>query len=354
MTEQTDHIPMLELIMTPAFGVRQGQIVHVNQAARQLLIEPGIPVESLLGPSAEAYSAFKQGCLYLTLQLPGGFIGASVTRIDGADIFVLEQEQTELRTLALAAQDLRMPVTELIGLTDQLSDALETAGCEKQLSQINKRLTQLKRLVLNMADASRYTGSDSARLSLVDFCAFMSELSQRLRVWVEAAGFALHYELPAEPIHCRLDEEKLERAVYNLISNAMKASPSGATIDMRLTRKGHTLYLSVQNSGEGIPETVLSSIFNRYQRQPGLESGQSGLGLGMVMVRTAAAVHGGTVLVTEIPEGGTRVILSIPIRTDNIGQMRSPTLRVDYAGEKDHALLELSDVLPAALYKRKD
>lgn len=354
MKEQKDNFQMLELMMTPAFGVRDGYIVHVNQAARQLLIQPGTAIKDLLAQSLEEYLEFRQGCLYLTVQLPGGNIGACVSHIDGADIFVLEQEQTELRTLALAAQDLRLPIADLIGLTEQLSPALEGSDRQPQLSQINRKLTQLKRLVLNMADASRYTTSVSSGLPIVDVCAFIGELFQRISMQVEAAGFALRTEVPAEQVLCQIDEEKLERAIYNLISNAMKASSSGGVIEASLVKKGRTLYLSVQDSGNGIPESVLGSIFNRYQRQPGLESSRDGLGLGMVMVRTAAAVHGGTVLVTQVPGGGTRVMMSIPIRTDVCAEMRSPTLRVDYAGEKDHGLLELSDVLPPELYSHKD
>ena len=71
-------------------------------------------------------------------------------------------------------------------------------------------------------------------------------------------------------------------------------------------------------------------------------------------VRAAAAVPGGTVLITQPPEGGTRVILSIPIRADLYSEMRSLTLRIDYAGEKDHGLLELSDVLPPSFYAKRD
>lgn len=354
MKEQKDNFQMLELMLTPAFSVRDGRIVHVNQAARQLLIQPDTEICQLIPRSFAAYQAFTDGCLYLTVQLPGGDIGASVIHVDGANIFMLEQEQTELRALALAAQDLRPSIADIIGLTEQLSPYLEKADRRPQLAQLNQKLSQLKRLVLNMADASRYAATGASRMPIVDVCSLVSELFQRIGVYTEAAGITLQTSVPAEQALCQIDEEKLERAVYNLVSNAMKASKPGGVIEAKLSRNGNTLYLSVQDNGEGIAEPVLGSIFSRYLRQPGLESGQDGLGLGMVMVRTAAAVHGGTVLVTQRPEGGTRIIMSIPIRTEISGEMRSPALRVDYAGEKDHSLLELSDVLPTELYTTQD
>ena len=71
----------------------------------------------------------------------------------------------------------------------------------------------------------------------------------------------------------------------------------------------------------------------------------------MVLIRSAAASHGGAVLIDQ-PEGsGTRVTLTLAIRQDTSGNVRSPLLRMDYAGERDHGLLELSESLPAELFE---
>lgn len=111
------------------------------------------------------------------------------------------------------------------------------------------------------------------------------------------------------------------------------------------------LYLSVQDSGEGMRPEVQGSIHARFRRKPGLEDSRFGIGLGMVMIRSAAAAHGGTVLIDH-PEGcGTRLTMSIAIRQNTDNVVRSNVLRVDYAGERDHPLLELSEVLPVELYR---
>ena len=81
-----------------------------------------------------------------------------------------------------------------------------------------------------------------------------------------------------------------------------------------------------------------------------MEDGRYGIGLGMVIIRTAAAAHSGTVLIQHPKDAGTRITMTLPIRQDTDPMVRSDLLRVDYAGEQNHRLLELSDCLPASAY----
>ena len=86
-----------------------------------------------------------------------------------------------------------------------------------------------------------------------------------------------------------------------------------------------------------------------YIHRGGLEDKRNGLGLGMLLIRSTAALHGGTVLIDHPENTGTRITVSFTIRQNN-ATLRSPRMRIDYAGERDHGLIELSDVLPASLY----
>ena len=139
--------------------------------------------------------------------------------------------------------------------------------------------------------------------------------------------------------------------MHNIISNAVKFAGKGSHIEARLRRNQNMLYLTVQDSGEGIAGNLRGSVHTRYRRQPGLEDSRYGIGLGMVMIRAAAAAHGGTVLIDHPEDCGTRITMSMTIRQDTDNMVRVNPLRVDYAGERDHALIELSDVLPIDLYR---
>lgn len=346
---------VLDLMARPAFCVKDGVITKVTAAAAAYLLQPGTPVAELLETGAEEYAAFAGGCLYLNLNIRDHILGASVTRIGELDVFCLEQasDTAELQAMALAAQELREPLANVMATAERLFpvSALE---CDpdilRQVGRINRGLFQMLRVISNMSDAGRYHSGSSRRLEIQDICAVIDEIFDKAATLLDHAGVALHYESYPTSVYSLTDVEKLERAIFNILSNAVKFTAPGGMIDAKLTRRGNKLYLRIQDNGCGIDDTLRGSIFSRYTRQPGLEDSRFGIGLGMVLIRAGAAAHGGTVLVDQ-PEGsGTRITMSLTITQDTRGVLRSPTLPMDYAGELDHGLIELSELLPTYLY----
>ena len=221
---------------------------------------------------------------------------------------------------------------------------------DRQYAQIiSQSMNRILRLISNMSDAGRYAASSSYRKDLMNFNAVVEEIFEKAATLIEGTGITLCYHGLHEEVRTLIDMEVLERAIYNMISNAIKFSPEGGVIQASLTRHDNWLHLTVEDSGTGIPANLLGSVYSRYLRQPCLEDPRHGVGLGMVVIRSAAIIHGGTVLI-EQPEGkGTRITLTFRIQ-ENPGNFRSPSLHLDYAGERDHALMELSDCLPSKFY----
>lgn len=355
MEEHKDMLGMLEMMPQPSFLVRQGIVTLVNQAARQLLIEPQTPVASMLGNNAEEYEAFESGCLCLTLVLSGCPMQTTITHMEGFDLFAIDQsaEQIELKAMALTASSLRMPLSDMIAISTQLLPSLDQSQDPQilaNLAQMNCRLNQLHRIVCNMADAIQYT-NDTPRMYCRDVCAILDEIFERAAVLVSQAGHELTYCGLNKAVYTMVEVNRLERAIYNILSNAMKNAEESIRIEAKLVQKNNKLYLSIQDTGPGIPSHMLGSVYSRYRRQPGLEPHPTGLGLGMVLVRAAAATHGGTVLITQPKGYGTRFTISMEIRMEPNANIYSTSHSPDYAGERDHGLLELSDILPPELYK---
>lgn len=358
MEQSNDGMELLSMIERPAFCIKDGIVVRVNQAAQQRMVEPGANISELLVTGQQEYADLQGGSLYLSVSISGRIYGASVTRMNGFDIFRLEQDmdQPELQAMALAAMELRSPLAGIMTISDKLFPALAASGdpaAQEQVARMNRCLFQMLRMVSNMSDAARYSASGTASQETRDICAILEEIFDKAAVLVEQAGLRLQFTNLQSRIYCLVDAQLLERAIYNILSNAMKFAPQGSTIKAKLRRRENKLYLTVQDSGQGIPDALRGSVYSRYQRAPAIEDGQFGIGLGMVLIFAAAVQHGGTVLM-EQPEGaGTRITMTLEIRQRQKDVTRSPIFQVDYAGGLDHSLIELSDVLPTALYKKE-
>ena len=356
MDRELDALDMLDLMVRPGFCVKDRKIVKCNPSARSMLLEEGMDIMPLLAVGRTEYEEFTDGCLYLTLELSGTRWGASVTRRGETDVFLLEEEadRAELQAMALAARELRSPLAGIMTTADRLFplEALEDdPQLREQAARLNRGLYQMLRIVSNMSDAESYAAPRHSQLETLEIRSFFREIFEKNQELVARTGLTLRFENLSQPLYTLADREKLERAAMNILSNAMKFTAPGGTIDARLYRRDRKLYLTVRDSGEGIPEELRGSVHRRYLRQPGVEDSRFGIGLGMVLIRSAAAIHGGTVLIDH-PEGkGTRITMTLSIRQDASGNVRSPLLRFDYAGERDHNLLELSELLPAELYQ---
>ena len=338
----------LNLLIRPGFYVEEGRITQVNAAAQGLLLEPGMDIAPLITSGLESYQNFQTGCLYVQLTLSGMAFHGCVTKDQAADVFILESDtgDTALQALSLAARELRSPLSAVMHGVQAMREENNP-----QAAALNRGLYQLLRLVGNMSDAGRTPGN--ARMETADLTAFFDELFEKTAVFAQTAGIRLEYQGLSKPLLCLADRDLLERAVLNLLSNAFKFTPKGGTVRVTLFTGGTSLRLSVWDSGPGIAQEIQGNLFSRYLRQPGIEDSRFGLGLGMVLVRSAAAAHGGAVLIDQ-PEGwGTRVTITVALRREKAEVLRSPTMRIDYAGERDHALTELSDCLPVSLYKKE-
>ena len=351
MTVEMNIPQVLSLMDRPAFWVAGGTVREVNPAAAAKFITPGTGISCLLRTGAQEYAGFTSGCMYLTVGLGSAQWDASVMRIAGGDLFALDQEDRDacLQSLSLAAQELRLPLSQVMSISEQLLPSLnadEASKTGQQIARMNRSLHQLLRLVGNMSDAA---DPGTPWMELRDITAVMQEITDHAAPLCASAGAALSFENHPVSVYTMIDSQRLERAVYNLLSNALKHTAPGGTVDLRLRLRGSTVYLTVEDTGLGADPALSPGTLSRFLREPSLEDTRNGLGLGLALVRNAASAHQGALLLEKVKTGGFRATMSLPVR-QNTGTLRSPVMRIDYAGERDHGLIELSESLPPELY----
>ena len=332
----------------PAFIVKENIITACNPSAEALLLQSGMDIRELLVTGAEEYAAFYNGCLYLKLKTSAKGCGASVTNVEDGHLFLLDQEpeDADLRSLALAARELRSPLSNLMIAADALMRSADESQ-QEQLARLNRSLHQIHRLVNNMSDAGRSDLLTPAGIH--DINRLFHDIFEKISTQLEGTKVQLTYDGLSDSVYGLANEGQLERAVLNIVSNAMKFMPEGGTIHARLNQHNNMLQLTIQDSGSGIAENVLGTVFTRYQRQPGIEDSRYGIGLGMVLIRSAAADHGGTVLI-DSPEGkGTRVTMTLAIRQD-APVLKTPVIAPAVDSYRK-VLTELSESLSWEFYK---
>lgn len=353
MNTTSPKFPWLDLINQPAFCVENDKIIATNSAAEARMIEIGTHVKDFVADSYSDYSTFCNGKLHLTVCISGIYCKADVSKIDGFNVFVLEKENAteQLQSLAVAAQQLRIPLMNVITITEQLWNNLgqTTPKTQNATNQVKQNLYQLMRIIGNMSDASYYQSSASCELYHTNLTALFQEIIEKARTATKKTGIAIQYTGIDSPLITLANPEKLERAVFNMLSNALKFTERSLPVEITFSVKETTASFSVCNSYSS--EQCALSFWNRYGREPSIEDSRNGLGLGMALITSTALCHGGTVLIDYPTKDKIRVTMTIAIRCDTSTDVRSPILKIsDYAGCRDKTLLELSEILTPDSY----
>lgn len=354
--------PVLEYLTQPVLLVKDGVILYRNSAAVVLEVEPGSSIFQLLGATADFYREYDgTGMLSLTFDHGAMTMEASIHRHDGIDLFAitaLPPEAPSLGTLSVVAQTLRGPVSSLFSTAAVLFpylEELENMKVQPQTAMLNRSFYQLLRLTSNLTDALRFLSGDAVLFrESTELGQFFCRIYEHSAPLCQAAGITLHFSCPHLSKVASIDQQKVERAVLNLISNALKFTPSGGEIELHVEWTSSSVLIRVSDNGEGMPPEIVATVFNRYIHRDTLGDPRWGIGLGLPIVRHVAQLHGGTVIMSSRPQAGTCVTMSLaltqPAKEKEETTVNSPILNFDYAGGFNHTLVELADAIPASAF----
>jgi two-component system phosphate regulon sensor histidine kinase PhoR len=206
-----------------------------------------------------------------------------------------------------AAHEMRTPLTAIQGSSEIMTNYSLPEAKQKQLSEmINSESKRLARLIQTFLDVERLAEGEMelkresfAAASVVDTClARVGPLAERKRI-------AITLDTPVEGALVG-DRELMEYAFYNLLTNAVKYSPSDTHICVAAVTRGNDLRLAVRDQGIGMDAKELKNIFKKFYRTQKAEaSGEAGTGIGLSIVEQIVAHHGGRMEVTSEPGKGS-------------------------------------------------
>lgn len=211
---------------------------------------------------------------------------------------------------------MKTPVTAIVGLVETILDDPEMPlEVERRfLGKISDNGRRLSLLVTDLLALSRLEGGEGAleRVAL-DLRTPVDEALQSQLVVAEAKRLQLCKQLPTRPLIVRGDHEALREAVENLLSNAVRYTPDGGQVMVRLVETPQEAVIEVEDTGPGIEAQHLERIFERFYRVDRARSRElGGTGLGLSIVKHTALAHGGQVAVESSPGKGSLFRVRLP------------------------------------------
>jgi two-component system, OmpR family, heavy metal sensor histidine kinase CusS len=215
------------------------------------------------------------------------------------------------------AHELRTPLANLAGRTQLTLSRPRTASEYREALESNA--AELERMTSMVANMVFFAQAENAAAALeqsdVDLFALCEDVAEFYQVGADERGVCIEVTGAGS---IRADRRLIQRAVGNLLSNAIRHTPDGQTIKVRVaTRAGCTAIIEVENPGPGIAPELQSRIFERFvhgDAAPQRDNAGSGAGLGLAIVRSIMALHGGAAQVISQPDGPTIFSLHFPRR----------------------------------------
>ncbi|MFB6273125.1 MAG: sensor histidine kinase [Salinibacter sp.] len=220
------------------------------------------------------------------------------------------EEADRLKTAMLAnmSHELRTPLTAITGYAEMLADSLDGQPevFAEKIQHGGDRLTSTLDSVLDLSELE--AGTRELECEPVDLAAVTEEVAQMHRHTAEEAALAMELERPSDSVVAFANEAAVHRIAENLIDNAIKFTPDGGSVVVRVRANEETAVLEVEDTGIGIDDEALPAVFEAFrQESEGMDREFEGTGLGLSIVKELTNAMGGQISVDTEKGEGTRI-----------------------------------------------
>lgn len=236
---------------------------------------------------------------------------------------VTEQEKTERERrefVSNVSHELRTPLTSVKSYSEALSDgAWQDATIAPQfLEVIQSETNRMIRMIGNLLDLSKIDGGQiRPQMELIDFKRIVSHILDRFEFTLDADSQAKKYtiarDFTSRQVYLEIDQDRMTQVIDNIMSNAIKYSPDGGTITVKIMDNPDSVVLSISDPGLGIPQKDLPHLFKRFYRVDKARSrDQGGTGLGLAISKEVVELHGGKIWAESQENLGSTFFVQLP------------------------------------------
>ena len=328
----------------------RGIVILMNRRAALMLGEEGplpegAPLEVLLGLDAEQAGALSGGSAQSSLlrlthhdhedpnivrvtftpihRREGGIAGTIAVLQDVTDQENLEESRREF--VANVSHELRTPLTTIKSYAEALDDgALDDPQLAARFVGVIRNETErMIRLVTDLLHLSRLDSKEARlRMQHTDISEMLEDVADRFSFQIRQKRIDISTRVRRGITNAWLDRDQIDQVLGNLVSNALKYTPEGGTIELEASRNEEgMLAISVRDSGIGIPKKDIERIFERFYRVDKARSrNMGGTGLGLSIAREIVKAHGGSISLQSELDQGSKVTFTLPLDEQRRGQ----------------------------------
>ncbi len=217
------------------------------------------------------------------------------------------------QVLGMVAHDLRNPIAavESLAMVMELDDDLNE-DTQDSVSMIKASCVKARSIISDLLEAAQNETISSIDLQKTEMCQWLKGIIDMWKIQKDLKNNIVLLS-NAKPVYADINNEKFQRVLDNLISNALKFSKEKDNIELHLQQEAETVTIKVRDHGLGIPTELLPHIFDRFSKagRPGLKGEQS-TGLGLSIVKQIVESHKGTIKVESEERKGTTFVIELP------------------------------------------
>jgi PAS domain S-box-containing protein len=229
--------------------------------------------------------------------------------------------------LASLSHELRTPLTAILGFAEVLREEFPTLSNKERMDFIDgiyRNATAQTEMISDLLDVSRIiTGKVAFKPAHVSISTVAKNVVENFASTAEAKRIRLRLKIESVPETIFADSVRIQQILWNLVSNAIKFTPHGGSIEIRLYTENHHCVIDVKDSGAGIEPEFLPYVFDRFrQEDASITRKFGGLGLGLSISRHLAEIHGGSMRAFSEGKGhGSTFRVSLPLRSDSAAEL---------------------------------
>jgi PAS domain S-box-containing protein len=237
--------------------------------------------------------------------------------------------------LAVVSHELRSPLNAILGyLRMTRAKSNDAAVVARNCEIIERHARMQQKLIEDLLDTARViSGKLKLELAPADLRLVLEEAVEVVRPAAEAKGIDLATRVGRAPKQLLCDAARLRQVVWNLLQNAIKFTPEGGRVELRMKRAGQRVHLIVSDTGRGIEPDFLPSVFDRFsQGDMSRTRRHSGLGLGLALAKQLVEMHGGTIEAVSAGAGrGATFTVTLPLGAPQVAsypQLARPIVEI--------------------------